>query len=56
MRRVAVFILSALSLTPAGAQRASVSSKPDTPFKLATFEAAGKVPTPMKGPSAQITP
>ena len=29
-------------LAPASAQRAAVSNKPDTPFKLATFEAAGK--------------
>ena len=28
---------------PAQAQRATVSDKPDTPFKLATFEAAGKL-------------
>lgn len=41
MRRV-VFVLALVMAAPAGAQRASVSSQPETPFKLATFEAAGK--------------
>src|SRR5258708_39321189 len=42
MRRLAVLVLILGLMTPVGAQRAAVSSKPDTPFKLATFEAAGK--------------
>src|SRR4029450_5220682 len=42
MRRIVV-LLSLLALwAPASAQRVEISSKPDTPFKLATFEAAGK--------------
>ena len=42
MRRVAMLVLVLGFMTPLGAQRAAVSSKPDTPFKLATFEAGGK--------------
>jgi len=42
MRRVSLLVLMVAFLTPLGAQRAAVSNKPDTPFKLATFEAAGK--------------
>jgi 2-keto-4-pentenoate hydratase/2-oxohepta-3-ene-1,7-dioic acid hydratase in catechol pathway len=42
MRRVSLLILLVGLSTPLGAQRAAVSNKPDTPFKLATFEAAGK--------------
>jgi 2-keto-4-pentenoate hydratase/2-oxohepta-3-ene-1,7-dioic acid hydratase in catechol pathway len=42
MRRIAVVVLILGCVAPAGAQRASVSSKPETPFKLATFETAGK--------------
>jgi len=40
---MAALILLAIVTAPAGAQRPAISSKPDTPFKLATFEAAGKV-------------
>jgi 2-keto-4-pentenoate hydratase/2-oxohepta-3-ene-1,7-dioic acid hydratase in catechol pathway len=42
MRRVSVLVLILGCLTPLGAQRPTVSDKPNTPFKLATFEAAGK--------------
>jgi len=42
MRRVILLLLVAGLVAPAGAQRAEVSSKPETPFKLATFEAGGK--------------
>jgi 2,4-didehydro-3-deoxy-L-rhamnonate hydrolase len=42
MRRVSVLVVILGLAVPAIAQRAAVSSKPDTPFKLATFEAAGK--------------
>src|SRR6185436_7308616 len=42
MKRVAVLVLILGFMTPVGAQRAAVSSKPDTPFKLATFETGGK--------------
>jgi len=50
MRRLSLFLLAILLSTPLGAQRAprqgsgqaALSSKPDTPFKLATFEALGK--------------
>ena len=46
MRRPAdlfVVAFAILFLAPAAAQRPSVSNKPETPFKLATFEAQGKV-------------
>jgi 2-keto-4-pentenoate hydratase/2-oxohepta-3-ene-1,7-dioic acid hydratase in catechol pathway len=42
MKRVAVLVLTLGLVAPVGAQPAAVSSKPDTPFKLATFEAAGR--------------
>jgi 2-keto-4-pentenoate hydratase/2-oxohepta-3-ene-1,7-dioic acid hydratase in catechol pathway len=42
MRRVSMLVLMIGFLTPLGAQRAPLSNKPDTPFKLATFEAAGR--------------
>jgi 2-keto-4-pentenoate hydratase/2-oxohepta-3-ene-1,7-dioic acid hydratase in catechol pathway len=42
MRRVSILVVMIACLTTLGAQRAAVSNKPDTPFKLATFEAAGK--------------
>ena len=43
MGRVNVAIVCVLAAwAPVAAQRADVSSKPETPFKLATFEAAGK--------------
>jgi 2-keto-4-pentenoate hydratase/2-oxohepta-3-ene-1,7-dioic acid hydratase in catechol pathway len=42
MKRLAVLAVMLWLMTPAGAQRPAVSRKPDTPFKLATFEAAGK--------------
>ena len=41
MRRLVVFILGLASISPS-AQRAPIRSTPDTPFRLATFEAAGK--------------
>jgi len=41
MRRVIVLVFVLASLAPVGAQRAAVSNKPETPFKLATFEAGG---------------
>jgi 2-keto-4-pentenoate hydratase/2-oxohepta-3-ene-1,7-dioic acid hydratase in catechol pathway len=37
-----VVIAIALGMAAPRAQRATISDKPDTPFKLATFEAAGK--------------
>jgi 2-keto-4-pentenoate hydratase/2-oxohepta-3-ene-1,7-dioic acid hydratase in catechol pathway len=42
MRRLSLSVLAILLSSPLGAQRAAISSQPDTPFKLATFEAAGK--------------
>jgi 2-keto-4-pentenoate hydratase/2-oxohepta-3-ene-1,7-dioic acid hydratase in catechol pathway len=42
MRRLSLFVLAIVLSAPLGAQRPAISSKPDTPFKLATFEAAGK--------------
>src|SRR5437899_6135636 len=36
-------VLAILFLPPAAAQRAAISDKPETPFKLATFEAQGKL-------------
>jgi 2-keto-4-pentenoate hydratase/2-oxohepta-3-ene-1,7-dioic acid hydratase in catechol pathway len=42
MRRVCLLVLLVGLSTPLGAQRAAVSNNPDTAFKLATFEAAGK--------------
>jgi 2-keto-4-pentenoate hydratase/2-oxohepta-3-ene-1,7-dioic acid hydratase in catechol pathway len=41
--RLAVVIPLIAGLAPASAQRAPISSKPETPFKLATFEAQGKI-------------
>ena len=35
-------VLALLMVSVPSAQRAAISDKPDTPFKLATFEAAGK--------------
>jgi len=43
MRRVAVLAVVLGLMAPVRAQRPVTSTKPDTPFKLATFEAAGKV-------------
>src|SRR5439155_11753944 len=55
MRRALALLLTFAIFVPArsvsetqekpapGAQRQAISSKPDTPFKLATFEAGGKV-------------
>src|SRR4051812_20772077 len=46
MRRTADLIVVAIaifSLAPATAQKAPIADKPDTPFKLATFEAQGKL-------------
>ena len=43
MQRLIPLLLVAVLAAPAGAQRGeTISSKPDTPFKLATFEAGGK--------------
>jgi 2-keto-4-pentenoate hydratase/2-oxohepta-3-ene-1,7-dioic acid hydratase in catechol pathway len=36
-------VVAILFLPPAAAQRAAISDKPETPFKLATFEAQGKL-------------
>jgi 2-keto-4-pentenoate hydratase/2-oxohepta-3-ene-1,7-dioic acid hydratase in catechol pathway len=43
MKRLAVVVLMLGLMAPVRAQRPVISTKPDTPFKLATFEAAGKV-------------
>src|SRR5207302_2216674 len=40
---LSVLVLAAISLTPLSAQRVAISNKAETPFKLATFEAQGKV-------------
>src|SRR5438552_18042251 len=42
-RSIALAVLSLLSFAPASAQRPAISSAPETPFKLATFEAQGTV-------------
>ena len=42
MRRVTFLALACLVIAPVGAQQPPVSAKPDTPFKLATFETVGK--------------
>ena len=42
MRRALVLSLMCAVFVPTSAQRAAISNKPDTPFKLATFDAAGK--------------
>lgn len=44
MRRFVAFaiVFAAVGFAPAGAQRPLISSKPETPFKLATFEAGGR--------------
>jgi len=42
MRRVILIAFAFSIAAPLGAQKPAVSAKPDTPFKLATFEAAGK--------------
>jgi 2-keto-4-pentenoate hydratase/2-oxohepta-3-ene-1,7-dioic acid hydratase in catechol pathway len=42
MRRTAILTAILTLTTTAAGQRAAVPSTPDTPFKLATFEAAGK--------------
>ena len=43
MKRIAVLAVFLGLMAPVRAQRPVISTKPDTPFKLATFEAAGKV-------------
>jgi 2-keto-4-pentenoate hydratase/2-oxohepta-3-ene-1,7-dioic acid hydratase in catechol pathway len=43
MQRAIVVTIAVALLAPVNAQKAAISAKPDTPFKLATFEAAGKV-------------
>jgi len=46
MRRpvaLSVVVLAVFLLAPAAAQRAPISDRPETPFKLATFEAQGKL-------------
>jgi 2-keto-4-pentenoate hydratase/2-oxohepta-3-ene-1,7-dioic acid hydratase in catechol pathway len=42
MQRAIVLTFVLAILAPVGAQRSAVSNKPETPFKLATFEAGGK--------------
>jgi 2-keto-4-pentenoate hydratase/2-oxohepta-3-ene-1,7-dioic acid hydratase in catechol pathway len=43
MKRLAFFTVVFALLAPVHAQRPVISTKPDTPFKLATFEAGGRV-------------
>jgi 2-keto-4-pentenoate hydratase/2-oxohepta-3-ene-1,7-dioic acid hydratase in catechol pathway len=43
MRLLAALVIVLEFMTPVRGQRPVISTKPDTPFKLATFEAAGKV-------------
>ena len=43
MRRAVSFVIVCSMCAWASAQQAAISSKPETPFKLATFETAGKV-------------
>ncbi len=42
MKRIAVLVVMLGLMAPVRAQRPVISIKPDTPFKLATFEAAGR--------------
>src|SRR5262249_56189664 len=42
MRRVVLLVAAFAFVAPARAQRPLISTNPETPFKLATFEAAGK--------------
>ena len=42
VRGASCLVLSLLALSIPAAQRGAISAKPDTPFKLATFEAAGQ--------------
>ena len=42
MRRLVIMLFALATVGPAGAQPRTISAKPDTPFKLATFEAAGR--------------
>ena len=42
VRGASFVVLSLLTLSVPAAQRGAISAKPDTPFKLATFEAAGR--------------
>src|SRR4051794_33425008 len=42
MRRAVMIALVLLTVMPAGAQRPLISTTPETPFKLATFQAEGK--------------
>jgi len=43
MRRVAILAFVLAMLAPARAQRPLISTNPDTPFKLATFQADGRI-------------
>lgn len=43
MRGTVLLAFLCLALAPRGVGRAQISDRPDTPFKLATFEAAGRV-------------
>jgi 2-keto-4-pentenoate hydratase/2-oxohepta-3-ene-1,7-dioic acid hydratase in catechol pathway len=43
MKRLVLLALMLAVTAPVRAQRTVISTRPDTPFKLATFEAAGKV-------------
>ena len=42
MRRIVVLFAVFVASVPVVAQRPAISSTPDTPFKLATFEATGR--------------
>ena len=42
MRRLVMVLFALATAGPAGAQPRTISAKPDTPFKLATFDAAGR--------------
>ena len=42
VRGASCLVLSLLRASILAAQRGAISAKPDTPFKLATFEAAGR--------------
>ena len=43
MRRILMLIVFLGLIVPVRAQRPVISTRPDTPFKLATFEASGRV-------------
>src|SRR5437867_6346 len=43
MRNALLLVVLAAAAASIAAQRPSISNRPDTPFKLATFEAGGRV-------------